>query len=63
MNNIYHKLLNADRKGCRIKQDLPPFGQEAQHFLHHNHKVLRQELVSLRSRETEKSTLRAVERE
>ena len=61
MRNVYHKLLHAERKGCRIKQDLPLFGQEAQHFLHHKHKVLRQEFVSLLSRGTGgKGTLRAV---
>lgn len=44
---MYHKLLHAERKGSRVKQDLPLFGQEAQHLLHHGHKVLRQEFVSL----------------
>lgn len=61
MISVYHELLNADWEGCRIEQDLPLFGQEAQHFLHHNHKVLRQEFVSLLSKETQgKST--AIER-
>ena len=58
---MYHKLLHAEGEGCRVKQDLPLFGQEAQHFLHHNHKVLREEFVSLLSRGTrERGKFRAV---
>ena len=42
-----HELLNAEGEGGRVEQDLPLFGQEAQHLLHHRHEVLRQQLVSL----------------
>ena len=42
-----HELLNAEGEGGRVEQDLPLFGQEAQHLLHHHHEVLRQQLVSL----------------
>lgn len=60
MRNIYHKLLHAEREGSRIKQDLPLFGQKAQYLLHHHHKVLRQEFVSLSSRGRRgRDTLRA----
>lgn len=47
---MYHELLHAEREGCRIKQNLPLLGQKAQDLLHHDHKVLRQELVSLLNR-------------
>lgn len=58
MRKMYHKLLHAEREGSRIKQDLPLFGQKPQYLLHHHHKVLRQELVSLLSRV--RDTLRAI---
>lgn len=57
---MYHKLLHTEREGCRIKQNLPLFGQKAQYLLHHDHKVLRQEFVSLLTKGTGGGILRVV---
>lgn len=48
----YHELLYTERESCGIQQDLPLLRQEAQNFLHHLHKVLRQELVCLHPQNT-----------
>lgn len=45
-----HKLLHTEGESCRVKQNLPLFAEEAQYLFHHDHKVLRQEFVSLRDR-------------
>lgn len=44
----HHELLHADGEGCRVEQDLPVLGQEADDILNEHHKVLRQQLIRLR---------------
>lgn len=46
----HHKLLHADGEGCRVEQDLPVLGQEADDVLNEHHKVLRQQLIRLKDR-------------
>jgi len=49
MQDSHHELLNADGEGCRVQQDLPVLGQEADDILDEHHKVLRQQLIRLKT--------------
>lgn len=50
-SKTYHKLLHTKGESRRVKQNLSLFGEEAQYLFHHDHKILRQEFVSLWDRE------------
>lgn len=50
MGKTNHKLLHTEGESCGVKQNLPLFAEEAQYLFHHDHKVLRQEFVSLHDR-------------
>lgn len=45
----HHELLNTDGEGCRVEQDLPVLGQEADDVLDEHHKILREQFVRLRT--------------
>lgn len=46
--STHHELLHADGEGCRVEQDLPVLGQEANDILDEHHKILRQQLIRLK---------------
>lgn len=54
----HHEFLHTDGEGCRVEQDLPVLGQEANDIFDEHHKILRQQLVSLRGGKTIESTKR-----